>query len=157
MIIIGIDPGSTRIGFGLLKTNGRNLVHLKSGLLDIPKGTKSLRLLFLGKGLEKIIAKFKPDRAGLEKLFFVKNKKTALEVAEARGVIINTLIKRGVKLFEFAPSEVKLAVTGNGNADKQAVAKMVSLILCLSHKPKIDDVSDALAIAITASQHKVLK
>ncbi|MDI6821046.1 MAG: crossover junction endodeoxyribonuclease RuvC [Patescibacteria group bacterium] len=152
MIILGIDPGSTHVGFGLILTKGQKLFHLKSGLLNIPKEPKSSRLLSLEEDLKKILDEFKPERVGVEKLFFVKNKKTAFEVAESRGVIINTLAKHNLKLFEVYPSEVKLALTGNGSANKNAVAKMVSFFLRLPKKLQTDDVSDALAIAITISR-----
>jgi len=152
MVVLGIDPGSTRVGFGLILIEGQKMHHLKSGLLNIPEEPKNLRLLSLEKDLLKILDEFKPEKAGIEKLFFVKNKKTAFEVAESRGVIINTLAKRNIKLFEVYPSEVKLALTGNGNANKNAVAKMVNFFLRLPQKPKTDDISDALAIAITISR-----
>ncbi len=148
-IILGIDPGSVRIGYGLIKKDKRGLSYQKSGLLEIPK--KQPYLVLLEKKINQILAKEKPDLVALEKLYFVKNQKTALEVAQSRGVIVCSILKRKIPLIELNPSQIKLAITGNGRADKKEVAKMVKLILKLKNFQKIDDVTDALAIAIAAS------
>ncbi len=155
MIVLGIDPGTTRAGYGVLKKESGKLIFLEGGLISSPQtNNQGDRLLALERGLQKIIESAKPDVAGIERLYLTKNKKTAVRVAEARGVIIKTLSAKRVPIEEFPPSSVKLAVTGSGTADKKAVAKMVSLILHVDTSKMIDDATDALAIAIaTSSAH----
>jgi crossover junction endodeoxyribonuclease RuvC len=151
MIILGIDPGTVRIGYGVIKKEDGGLKHLESGLITLPPADQKTRFLGIEKGVNDIVEKFKPHKVGVEKLFFAKNKKTALRVAEARGVIINTLNKKNIPILEVGPGEVKLAVTGDGRASKEAVAKMVNLFLKIEPTGVVDDVSDALAIAIAVS------
>lgn len=151
-IILGIDPGSVRVGVGIIEKNGDALTHIESGLLDVKKNSnKGERLLSLEKKLKKVLSRTKPDLAGVEKLFFSKNQKTAFAVAEARGIILKTLAEFKIPTIELTPSEVKLAVAGNGGASKEAVAKMVGYFLKIQTKSTIDDVTDALALAIAAS------
>jgi crossover junction endodeoxyribonuclease RuvC len=152
MIILGIDPGNVRTGYGLIKKEGGKLIYLKSGLVKIPtKIDEGGRLLALEKELGKILDEYRPDAVGLEKIFLTKNKKTAVLVAQARGIILKTVSAYGLKPIDFSPPSVKLAVTGNGRADKKAVAKMVGLFLKTDVRGFLDDVTDALAIAIAAS------
>lgn len=151
-IILGIDPGSVRVGVGIIEKNGNTLIHIESGLLDIKSDPdKGEQLLNLEKKLKRVLNKTKPDLAGVEKLFFSKNQKTALAVSEARGIILKTLAEFKIPTIELTPSEVKLAVTGNGNASKEAVAKMIGYFLKIQAKSMIDDVTDALALAIAVS------
>lgn len=152
MITLGIDPGSTRAGYGvIIKTHGV-LSHMESGLLHVQASTKAARLVELEHSLSLVLARVRPNRVGIEKLYFSKNQKTALEVAQARGVLLAAVAKQGIPLREFTPGEVKLAVTGDGNATKKGVALMVGRFLHLPSKEKLlDDVTDALAIAIAAS------
>lgn len=147
MIILGIDPGTTRIGFGFIDFSAGRFRHLKSGLLKIGVDPQK-RLLVLEKDLTQLISEFKPELVGLEKLFFVKNQKTAFEVAETRGVIKNTVLKNKIRIIELSPSELKLGITGDGRAPKNAISKMVGYFLNLSTHDFIDDVTDALALAI---------
>jgi crossover junction endodeoxyribonuclease RuvC len=154
MIILGIDPGTSRIGYGLVRKEGGKLKHLESGLVKFPENDQREKLVILEEEIKKVIDEHKPDRVGVEKLYFTKNKKTALSVAEARGVILNTIIKSGTPFFEIGPGEVKLAVTGDGRATKAAVAKMVNYFLELGSRKVVDDVSDALAIAIAVSNRQ---
>lgn len=147
VVILGIDPGTTRIGFGVIEKRGRECKHFASGLLPI----KESSLLETERGIQALLIRHNPSKVGVEKLFFTKNKKTALQVSEHRGVIVSTLLKHGITPFEFTPSEIKKAVTDNGNADKAAVAKMVKWTLHLDEVSSIDDVTDALAIAITTA------
>ncbi len=151
MIILGIDPGTTRIGYGVIRKNSGSLEYLDSGLIKLSNADSKKNLVVLEKEIKTIIKKHKPARTGLEKLYFTKNKKTAIAVAEARGVILNTIIKTGTPFFEIGPSEVKLAVTGDGRASKESVAKMVNYFLGIKIKKTEDDISDALAIAIAIS------
>ena len=156
MIILGIDPGTTRIGYGVIRASGNSLIHVASGVLEInPASTDAEHLHEIGRALEKLITDIGPEKIGVERLFFSKNKKTALSVAEARGVILETIAKKHIFLYELTPNEVKLAVTGNGNSSKQAVAKMVSLLLHFDTKTLLDDATDALAIAIASANTRI--
>lgn len=154
MVILGIDPGSVRIGFGVIKKEGPRLTHLGSGLLEI-SSDESNRLPVLEKDFLGVLRRFKPQIVGIEKLFFAKNRKTAIKVAEARGVLLNALSKEKVSFVEIAPSEVKLAVAGAGGASKESVAKMVKHFLKIRTDPLFDDVTDALAIAIAVSNRQL--
>lgn len=151
MIILGIDPGTTSIGFALIKTLGAELELLDAGLLEIPdKTTKDKRMKALYTSLSKIISKWRPDALAIEEIFFSKNRKTALAVAEARGAILLTTSLAGLTLYEYTPLEVKRAVVGHGGADKPAVQKIVKLTIPgekLSNAR--DDVFDAVALALT--------
>lgn len=152
MLILGIDPGTTRIGYGLIQKDG-GLKLLDCGLFKIKAKEKSGRLLELEKSFQALLKKRRPDLVALEKLFFMKNQKTGLEVAEARGVLIINIIKAKLPFREYSPSQVKSAVAGYGLADKQSVAKMAARILKVAKINGFDDVSDALAVAITASNY----
>ncbi len=155
MIILGIDPGTTRVGFGVIETKGGVFTHIKSGILPLPPAVGSERLRNIARELGKLIDETRPEKIGVEKLFFSKNKKTALAVAEARGVIMHTILERGVPVCELTPNEVKVAVTSNGNASKDAVAKMVAAILRTSVSHLLDDATDALAIAIASANTRL--
>lgn len=155
MIILGIDPGNVRAGYGLIEKKGSKLTHLKSGLLKIPaEAGEGGRLLALERELERVIDESRPDVVGLEKIFMTKNKKTGVFVAQARGVILKITAAHNVKLVEFSPPSIKLAVTGSGRADKKSVAKMVGLFLNMKTEGLLDDVTDALATAIAASSER---
>lgn len=152
MVILGIDPGSNRIGYGAIEKIGGKFKYLESGLIKLPKESHKERLVALEKNLEELLEKIKPDKIGLEKLFFVKNQKSAFLVAQARGVILNTIAKKKTPVLEVGPNEVKLSVAGDGRANKKSVAKMVSYFLNITFGRNVfDDVSDALAIAIAVS------
>ncbi len=152
LVVMGIDPGSVRAGYGILKKEGHKLVHLENGLIKIRKsGDNGEKLCSLEKELKILISKYSPDIVGLEKLFASKNLKTVIEVAEARGVIRKVVSESGIKLKELAPQTVKMSVTGSGRADKKSVSKMVGLMLNIETRFIIDDATDALAIAIASS------
>lgn len=153
MIILGIDPGTARLGYGVIDTDRRNARAVDYGCIETPKEWKSAeRLLFLRQELEKIIQKYRPERVGVEKLFFSKNSKTALGVGEARGVVLACVAGAGIALCEMTPMQVKSSVAGYGLAGKQQVQKMVQMIFQLREIPKPDDAADALAIALCASR-----
>lgn len=151
MIVLGIDPGTTRIGFGVVDVSGSTVRYIESGILEVlpaslgPKHLESIRI-----AVRVLIEKHNPKKIGVEKLFFSKNKKTALAVAEARGVIMATIGEFSIPCEQLTPNEVKSSITGNGNADKRAVAKIVSLILNTNLGKALDDTTDALAIAIAS-------
>jgi crossover junction endodeoxyribonuclease RuvC len=147
MIVLGIDPGVRRIGYGLVQKEGPRLTCLEAGVLKVTAPKQEFALQEAKRELFLVIRKFQPQLLAIERLFFAKNKKTALSVAEARGVVLLSAAECGIPVVEYAPNAVKLGVTGYGKADKKAVWKMVGLTLGLQGK-MIDDASDALALAI---------
>lgn len=146
--ILGIDPGTTRIGYGIIKKEGAQLETLEFGCLEI---NSINRLKSTKEELLNLIKKYRPDRAAVEKLFFVKNAKTAMAVSEARGVIMLCLEEKGIPVQEFTPLEIKQWISGYGRAGKAQIQKMVKLLLKLEKEPTPDDAADALAIAICCS------
>lgn len=164
MIILGIDPGTTAIGFAVLKS-GRPPRLVDAGLIPVHAADTAERLAELHRGLSRVIKTAKPDAAAVEKLFFAKNTKTAMAVAEARGAILLTAALARVSVYEYAPAEIKKIVTGDGAADKKAIRKMVLLTLPETENLKArDDVFDAIAAALACHfmefnkrplQHKV--
>lgn len=151
MIILGIDPGTTRIGYAVIEKRDRdNLNLLTYGCLEAKSKEQKDRLSEISGLISDLILKYHPEILAIEKLFFAKNAKTALSVSEARGVIINGANSLNLKIFDFTPPEVKLAITGYGKAEKEQVRKMACRILKIQKIPKLDDASDALAIALTA-------
>jgi crossover junction endodeoxyribonuclease RuvC len=152
MIILGIDPGTARLGFGVLRKEGSKLAHLAHGCLETPKEMPHPeRLSVIHRELHKIIELHRPELVGVEKLFFQKNVKTAMTVSEARGVTLLALRDRGMRISEHTPLQVKMAVTGYGAADKRQVQEMVRRLFSLKEIPKPDDAADALAIAYCAA------
>ena len=153
MIVFGIDPGYGRLGYGVLSVIRDRISIITCGCLETSVAlVPAERLAQVRKTLEALIEKYHPDVAGVERLFFQKNVKTALRVAEARGVVLVTFASAGIKIIECSPQEVKLAVTGYGNAGKQQVQEMVRVILSLKEIPKSDDAADALALALATSR-----
>ncbi len=155
-IFLGIDPGSKRIGYGLIAKKGSTLSFLSAGILRIgaenSSEQKQKNLLAIRNQISELINIHQPKSLAIEKLFFSKNKKTVFAVSESRGVVLLSAAENKIKVQEFSPNEIKLAVTGYGLADKTAVCKMVKLILKEPKLKMIDDAIDALAVAITASQ-----
>ncbi len=150
MKIIGIDPGYAILGWGVLEYKNSKFVVMDYGAILTPAEMKfSQRLKTIYDGLKKVLKLYKPECMSIEKLFFSSNKKTAMEVAQARGVILLAAKKLGVSVFEYAPVEVKKAISGYGRANKSQVMEMVRIILNLNVMPKPDDVADALALAIS--------
>ncbi len=148
MLILGIDPGLATTGYAFISSQKGVAEHIRWGCITTkPHQPTAVRLLTLRKGLQKLIAAHRPQRAAIEKLYFQTNAKTAMVVGEARGAIITTLAESGIPLFEFTPLEIKRAVTGNGSADKRQVQKMLTLLFHLKEPPKPDDAADAVAIA----------
>lgn len=148
---IGIDPGTDRIGYGVVDFSSGKFSLVSSGILKVSK-TKDYGKLFLSieDSLRKIIRKTKPEIGGVESLFFSKNKTTAMRVSEARGVIIKTLSEFGILGQDISPMEVKLSVGGHGRAGKRDVSRMAGRFLGEDFGGKIDDETDAVAIAIVA-------
>ena len=149
MKILGIDPGMAIVGYGLIGVNKDNIELIASGSIQTCKTCKDEeRLLDIFNDLCTIIEKYQPDCASIEKLFFFKNQKTIIPVAEARGVILAALQKYGVEIHEYTPIEIKQVLTGYGRATKKEVDTMVKLTLGVETLPKLDDTVDAIAIAI---------
>jgi len=151
MKVLGIDPGTTRIGYGFISAIRSKMNVLEHGVLEIQAVSKTQRILELGNRFSLLIQKLKPDLAGLEMLYFAKNQKTALSVSEARGMLLYLLMHEKIPVIECRPGDVKLTVAGYGLADKKAVAKMVYATLAIQNIPGHDDITDALAVAITAA------
>jgi crossover junction endodeoxyribonuclease RuvC len=148
MIILGIDPGTTRAGFGVVRCSP-SLKLLDCGLLKVSSDIGHIRLRELHEEMQRLIKKWKPEAVALEKLFFAKNAKTALEVSEARGAILLTTALARLPVYEYTPLEVKKIITGDGRADKKQLEKMVRLTLIETKELKAhDDVFDAIAIAL---------
>jgi crossover junction endodeoxyribonuclease RuvC len=157
MIILGIDPGFADMGYGIIQSVGGKDRCLAYGSLRTPAGEPAeIRLASVYEGLSRIIDKYKPEMVAIEKLFFSKNVKTAMLVAEARGVIRVCVQLHGIPCTEFSPADVKMAVSGNGAASKEQVQKMVRILLGLKEAPKPDDAADGLALAIALSSAKRL-
>lgn len=144
--VLGIDPGFDRIGVAILEKD--TLLHSEC-IVTSKKDAHAERLLQLGTRLEEVIREWKPTELAIETLFFNQNTSTALKVAEARGVIIYEASKASLKIFEYSPQDVKIAVTGYGKADKVAVNDMVRKLIKISSNNKLDDEIDAIAVGIT--------
>lgn len=155
MRIIGIDPGTGILGFGLIDIDKRNKAHLvDAGVIRTPvKEDNSVRLLTIYDELTSIIKEFKPEQMSVEKLFFAQNVTTAMTVAQARGVVLLCGQQHGLKLAEYTPLQIKQALTGYGRADKKQMQEMVRVILGLKEVPKPDDCADALGAAICHSMN----
>ena len=151
MIALGIDPGTRRIGYGVVECEGGAVRLVAAGILPIRAADDVSALEEAKRGIDVLIRKHRPDVAGVEKLFFAKNTKTAIAVAQARGVILLAIKERGVCIREYTPNEVKRGIAGYGLADKKAVLKMVRLTLGAPDLAVIDDASDALAVAILST------
>lgn len=149
MLILGIDPGLERIGYGLVRKKGSQLECVSYGLITTPRILIPDRLKILYDELESVLTRFQPDCVATERQIFAANKTTALDVAKALGVILYCTSHHGLPWAEYTPPEIKKSVVGVGNADKKQVTFMVRRMLSLTEDPKPDDVADALAIAIT--------
>lgn len=151
MLILGIDPGTARLGYGLIK-NGQadKLVYVEAGCLETTMETPmSERLLYLQGEIGKILARHKPDVMAIEALFFGVNAKTAIAVGQARGVVLAEAARYKVPVVEYQGLSVKFAVTGFGRAKKKEMQEGVRKILKMKEIVKPDDAADGLAIAIT--------
>lgn len=153
MRILGIDPGTGILGFGVIDAAAGNKVTLvDGGVIKTPvKQEDNLRLQTIYDELTEIIKEFKPEIMAVEKLFFAQNVTTAMSVSQARGVVLLAGVKNQLTLFEYTPLQIKQALTGYGRADKKQIQEMVRIILSLDQVPKPDDCADALACAICHS------
>lgn len=149
MIILGIDPGIGRVGYGIIEKNGSQLKPITYGLIETPSIEVPERLKLIYDQVGEIIQAHRPDCLATERLLFTKNQTTAMDVARALGCVLLSAAQNGIPHAEYSPPEVKQSVTGTGNAEKKQVQFMVTKLLGLQSTPKPDDIADALAIAIT--------
>ncbi len=155
MRVIAIDPGYDRVGWAILSVKKRAITYISAGCIQTDKKqTLFQRYQQIVAELAPILSTHQPEDLAIETLFFAKNTSTALHVSEARGIIIATALAAGCQVYEYAPNQVKLSVTGTARADKQAVAKMVIHQINEKLPPKLlDDAIDAIAIGITHALH----
>lgn len=160
MTILGIDPGTARCGWGVIKTkNSNNWEVINYGCIETHKSlSMPERLEIISQEINKVIAKYKPEKVAIEKLFFGINVKTALEVGQARGAILVACQQVGLAIFEYTPLQIKMALTGYGRADKNQIQCMVKMLLKLDKIPKPDDAADGLAVALTCGfQNRIMR
>lgn len=150
MIVIGVDPGLARVGYGVVSADRRNLSPLAYGCIGTGPGDgpRQDRIRTIYDEISRILESFRPDELAIEQLFFSRNTTSAMQVAEVRGVILLAAGQRGIPVAEYTPNRVKQAVTGSGKADKQQVQEMIRRLLSLDAIPKPDDAADGLSIAV---------
>jgi len=158
MVILGIDPGVAIVGYGVVECVGGNFRCLEYGCITTPAHTLlEDRLSEVYEGMQELISRHRPDCMSVEELFFNNNQKTAVDVAQARGVILLAANQARLPIYEYTPLQVKSAVVGYGRAEKQQVMYMVRQYLHMKETPKPDDAADAIAIAIchgSTAMHK---
>jgi len=150
MRILGIDPGTGILGFGVVDVTKGKAQLVDAGVIRTPvKEDDAVRLLTIYEELTDIIVANKPTVMSVEKLFFARNVTTAMTVSQARGVVLLCGMQAGMEIFEYTPMQIKMAVTGYGKAEKKQIQEMVKVILGLETVPKPDDCADAIAAALT--------
>lgn len=155
--ILGLDPGFGRVGYAILTGTSDKPILKTFGCIETSSQQALVaRLSAIKQAVSELIIKHQPTLVAMEKLFFSKNTKTALAVGEARGVLLVTVTEALVPIAEFTPPQVKLAVTGDGKADKKQIQKMLQMIFHLPKPIKSDDAADAVAIALCALSHKTI-
>lgn len=151
-LVLGIDPGTARCGYGLIVSSARTLAAKAYGVIETPAGDgRAERLARLQRSLERLLSRYKPQVVAVEELYFSKNVKTAMAVAEARGVVLAASARVNIPVIAISPGTIKQSLTSFGRASKQQVGKMVAHVLGLPKPPRPDDVADALACAITCA------
>ena len=156
MRILGIDPGLAIVGYSILDVEDETNTLNASGSIQTDKNkTDAERLCEIESDMQTIIDRYKPDAASIEKLFYFKNQKTVIPVAEARGVILSVLQRNSIPIAEFTPIEVKQMITGYGRATKDEVAKIVQLSINCKKLPKLDDTVDSIAIALCHARNNM--
>jgi crossover junction endodeoxyribonuclease RuvC len=159
MHVLGIDPGIGRTGWGIISLEKNQVKVVSYGCIETDKKlSHEERLVVLYNELQEIISAYTPQTVGIEELFFNTNVTTAISVGQARGVILLAATQHDLPIASYTPSQVKMALSGYGKADKKQVGEMVKKLLKLSHIPTPDDTADALAVAIThAFSYKLKK
>ena len=149
MRVLGFDPGTATTGYGVIEGKGNRLIHVAHGVITTPaKQPFADRLRTIFEEATRLLAEFQPDAVGIEEIYFKQNVTTGISVAQARGVLALAAAQYGKPIGEFAPRQVKLAVTGYGKADKGQIQRMIKTLLKLDSIPRPDDAADALGIAI---------
>ncbi len=150
MIIMGVDPGFARVGWAIIEHKASRIMPKAYGCIETEK-TETLqnRLMIMHSAIQTLIKRFSPDCMSVEELYFATNAKTAINVGQARGVILLAAAQRNVPVVSYSPLTVKRTICGDGKADKSQIGRMVTKILKLKEIPKPDDTADALAIALT--------
>lgn len=149
MVVIGIDPGTRHLGWGVVRGEGNRIQHLGHGVIDTDEREPlPQRLMEIESELSEVISRFAPKIGSVESLFFHKDATAAAKLGHARGVVLLSLARAGVEVFEYPPARVKNTMTGTGRADKKQVARMVRTYLSLDEEPR-PDAADALALALT--------
>jgi crossover junction endodeoxyribonuclease RuvC len=156
MKILGIDPGYGRLGLAVIDKpeKGKESVLYSSCLETSGEDTIYKRFKEIGEGISRVLNEYKPDEAAMETLFIAKNQKTGMRVAEARGIIIYEIVKRGLPITEYSPLQIKSSITGDGTSDKSRMIKMIGLLIKLPKKIELDDEYDAIAVALTHSARR---
>jgi crossover junction endodeoxyribonuclease RuvC len=157
MRILGIDPGSLATGYGVIERDGNRLLHVAHGTVRPRGATPELRLYQLYEAILDVARHHEPDAAAVERVFVAHGPRSALVLGQARGVALAALGRLGLGVTEYAASEIKLAVTGSGRADKRQVSLMVRRLLALDRVPETDHAADALATAIGHAQAGALR
>jgi crossover junction endodeoxyribonuclease RuvC len=155
MRILGLDPGTASVGYGIIEERDGSTAMITYGVIATKPedGSTARRLQIIYEGLDRLLADYRPDAAAVEELFFGRNITTAVKVGQARGVLLLALANAGIPMAEYSPPKIKEAVSGYGNASKQQVQYMVQNLLDLEELPKPDDAADGLAVALTHLQH----
>ncbi|OGN16101.1 MAG: crossover junction endodeoxyribonuclease RuvC [Candidatus Yanofskybacteria bacterium RIFCSPHIGHO2_02_FULL_43_22] len=154
MVTLGLDPGTTKIGYGIVRSEKNRFSCVDYGILKIGSD-KLTGFKEASRELEKLIKKHKPDQAGIERLFFFKNQKTVMAVSEMRGVLLLTLAENNIPIQEFTPLQVKQSISAYGRAEKAQMQRIVQLLLNLKEPIRPDDAADALAIAICCTNNRM--
>ena len=149
-IILGIDPGTSVMGYGVILVRDNSVVTLQYGVIHLSKyPTHEIKLQKIFERVSSIIEEFGPDDVALEAPFYGKNVQSMLKLGRAQGVAMAAALTKGIPITEYAPKKVKMSVTGNGNASKEQVASMLTSLLKIKEAPKLLDATDALAVALT--------
>ena len=152
VVILGIDPGSTRIGYGVIRTDQRPTL-LTYGTIEIRATSTAQKLQEAVQKIGDVIREFQPECVAIETIYFAKNRKTGIAVAQTRGALIAEAQRKNCRVYEYDPTTIKKTVAGHGFADKKSVAKIISLSLGIDALTGHDDASDAVAVALTAAYH----
>jgi len=149
MIILGIDPGTTIMGYGLIRQNGKNPEMVTMGVIELHKITRHYdRLRRIFHRIDQIIREYNPDQVALEAPFYGKNVQSMLKLGRAQGVAMSAALSHSLPIFEYAPRKIKQSITGNGNASKEQVANMLQSMFSITDMPKNLDATDGLAAAV---------
>ena len=158
MFVLGIDPGLSTLGYGLVEVRGHTLTAQAAGVIRTdPGGSVGARLAELYRDVDALLGEYQPDQAAIEQVFVNRNLQTATSVGRASGVVLLALAQRGIEVAEYSPSAVKRALSGYGNADKTQMKKVVAMRLGLTEAPSPADAADALAIALCHVQSAPLR